>query len=111
KGVRDKGLSDEEITELLSKEAKKRQESADLYKQGGREDREKAELAEKKIIEGYLPEQLSEDEISAAVDEAIKSTGASSMQQMGQVMAKVREATKGQADGGTIARIVKEKLQ
>lgn len=111
KNVRDKGLSDEEVTELLSKEAKKRQESADLYKQGGSNDRAEKELAEKKVIERYLPEQLSDEEVAKEVEEAIKETGANSMQQMGQVISKVRESTKGQADGGTIARIVKEKLQ
>src|SRR6185369_11783185 len=61
KGVRDEGLSDEEIVTLLAKEAKKRQESADLYVQGGSQERADAELAEKKAIEVYLPQQLSDD--------------------------------------------------
>src|ERR1700679_199192 len=85
KGKRDTGLTDEEVLPILSKEAKKRQESADLYKQGNDETRATAELSEKKIIEEYLPEQLSEDEIAKLVDEAIKQTGASEQKDMGKV--------------------------
>src|ERR1044072_4362165 len=68
KGAREQGLSDEEIIGLFAKEAKKRQESADLYRQGGSPERADAELAEKKVIEGYLPAQMSDDELSAVID-------------------------------------------
>lgn len=110
KGSREQGLSDEEITEVLSKEVKKRQESAELFTRGGNNEKAEAELAEKVVIEKYLPQQLSEDDVKTAVAAAISDTGATSMQQMGQVIAKVREQTKGQADGAVIAKLVKERL-
>ncbi len=102
---------DAAVQAVLGKEAKKRQESADLYKQGGNAEKAEAELAEKVVIEKYLPEQMSEDEVVKIVESAIQEIGATSSQQMGQVMGKVRERTQGQADGGTIARLVKERLQ
>ena len=110
-GVRDQGLADDKVITLLQKEAKKRQESADLYAQGGREDSANAELTEKSVIEKYLPAQLSEDEIAALVDETIAATGAHGMQAMGQVIGAVKAKAGASADGALIARIVKEKLQ
>jgi uncharacterized protein YqeY len=109
-GKRDEGLDDAAITDLLAKEAKKRQESADLYQRGGSQDRVKAELAEKKIIERYLPDQLSDEELVALVDQAITEVGANGPQAIGQVIGKVKQASKGQADGARIARLVKERL-
>jgi uncharacterized protein YqeY len=111
KGSRESGLSDAETIEVLSKEAKKRQESIDLYKQGGNEERAAAELAEKQAIEQYLPPQLSEEELAGIIDRAIQDTGAQGMQAMGQVIGAVKQQTAGQADGATIARLVKERLQ
>jgi uncharacterized protein len=110
KGSREEGLSDEEIIGLLSKEAKKRQESADLYKQGGNEERAQAELAEKKVIDGYLPQQMSDDELKQLVEEAVTELGVTSMQGMGQVIAAVKQKAGAQADGSRIAVIVKERL-
>jgi uncharacterized protein YqeY len=109
-GKRDSGISDDEIIAILSKEAKKRQESADLYKQGGRTESAEAELAEKALIEAYLPAQLSEDEIKALIDEAITTTGASTMQDMGKVIGAVKAKAGAAADGGLIAGLVKERL-
>lgn len=109
-GKRDTGLTDEEVLPVLGKEAKKRQESADLYLQGGDQTRADQELAEKKIIEEYLPAQLSEDEISKIVDEVIASSGASGMAAMGQVMGQVKAKTGAAADGSLIAKLVKERL-
>lgn len=109
-GKRDSGLSDDEVLAVLGKEAKKRQESADLYKQGGDETRQQAELAEKAIIEEYLPEQLSEEELAALVDEVIKTTGAEGPKAMGQVIGQVKQKAGASADGAVIARLVKEKL-
>lgn len=111
KGMREQGLPDDEITVLLSKEAKKRQESADLYAKGGSADRQAAELAEKTIIESYLPKQLSEAEVAALVDEAIAATSAAGPQAMGQVIGAVKQKAGAAADGSIIARIVKERLQ
>ena len=110
-GKRESGLSDEEVLPILSKEAKKRQESADLYVQGGNQAKSDAELAEKALIETYLPAQLSEAEVEKLVDEAIAQTGASGPQAMGQVIGQVKAKTGATADGSLIARIAKEKLQ
>jgi len=110
-GKRDSGLSDDEVMGVLAKEAKKRQESADLFKQGGNSVKAEAELAEKAIIEAYLPEQLGANELNKLIDEAITATGASGPQAMGQVIGQVRAQAGPAADGGLIARLVKEKLQ
>lgn len=109
-GKREAGLSDDEVVAVLSKEAKKRQESAELYRQGGSQERADAELAEKSLIEVYLPAQLSEEEISKVVDEIIQQTGVSDMAAMGQVIGIVRQQTQGAADGAVIARLVKQRL-
>lgn len=109
-GKRETGLTDDEVITVLSKEAKKRQESADFYVQGGSQERADAELSEKVLIQTYLPAQLSEEEISEIVDETIAQLRASDMTVMGQVIAAVRQKTQGTADGSVIARLVKERL-
>jgi len=109
-GKRGSGLSDDEVLPVLAKEAKKRQESADLYIQGGNQERADAELAEKSIIEAYLPAQLSEDEVIRLIENIISETGASGPQAMGPVIGQVKKLAGPGADGATIARLVKEKL-
>lgn len=109
-GTRDSGLGDDQVLAILGKEAKKRQESADLYVQGGDQARADAELAEKAIIEAYLPAQLSEAEVTQLVEEAITSTGAEGQAGMGKVIGAVRAKAGASADGAMIARITKEKL-
>jgi uncharacterized protein YqeY len=109
-GKRETGLSDDVIISILQKEAKKRQESADLYEQGGNAEKQQAELTEKAVIEKYLPKQLSAEEITVIVDEVIASSGASGMQAMGQVISSVKAKIGASGDGALIARIVKEKL-
>ena len=109
-GSRDTGIQDEVIVRLLSKESKKRQESADLYEQGGAHDRAKAELDEKAIIDAYLPEQLSVEELTKVIDEVISTTNASGMQAMGAVIGQVKQKVGATADGALIARVVKERL-
>ncbi len=109
-GKRDIGLSDEEVLPIFSKEAKKRQESADLYKQGGRQEKADAELAEKAIIGEYLPEQMNEADIVKLVDEAIQQTGAQGQKDMGKVIGAVKQKAGASADGSLIAKIAKEKL-
>ena len=111
KGKRESGLSDDEVLAEFSKQSKQRQESADLYKQGGDQARTDAELAEKAIIDAYLPAQLSEAEIEGMIDEVIKQTGASGMQAMGQIIGQIKAKAGATADGAVIARLVKEKLQ
>lgn len=110
KGARDSGLPDEEVAAILAKEAKKRQESADLYKQGGDEARAAAELAEKAIIDAYLPKQLSDEELIQIIETVIANLGASGPQAMGQIIGAVKKQTAGTADGAKIAQLVKERL-
>jgi uncharacterized protein len=110
-GKRDSGLSDDEVLVQLAKQAKQRQESADLFKQGGNQAKADDELAEKAIIESYLPTQLSEAEINQLIDDAIAQTGASGPAGMGQVIGLVKAKAGAAADGGLIARLAKEKLQ
>lgn len=108
---RDSGLSDDEMVQILSKEAKKRQESADLYKQGGNEAKAQAELTEKEVIQKYLPEQLSEEDVKKLVEEVLSSLGEVNHQQMGQIIGQVKQKAGPSADGAVIARLVKERLQ
>lgn len=110
KGLREEGLDDAAITALFAKEAKKRQESADIYVKGGDQDRADTELREKAVIEEYLPKQLSDEELAKIVDEVIAGLGASGPQAMGQAIGQVKQKTEGQADGGRIAQMVKERL-
>jgi uncharacterized protein len=110
KGVREQGLPDEEIVALFAKEAKKRQESADLYTQGNNPEKAGAELAEKRVIEAYLPRQLSDEELSALVDEVITGLDVSGAAAMGQVIGGVKQKVGGQADGARIAQLVKQRL-
>lgn len=104
------GVSDEEVMNLLAKEAKKRQESADLYVKGGSQERADKELTEKVIIEGYLPEQLSDEELSKLIDEAIAEKNAEGMQAMGKVIGAVKAKAGSSADGAKVAQLVKERL-
>lgn len=106
----DEGLNDDEILALFAKEAKKRQESADLYVRGGAQDKADKELAEKKIIEVYLPEQMSETELAKLIDEVVAQTGAKGIQDMGKVIGAAKARAGNSADGALIARLVKERL-
>ena len=107
---REEGLSDAEIEKILIREVKKRAESAAIYDGAERPELSQQERAESKVLEAYLPEQVSEADIKAAVDEAIVATGATSAAQMGQVIGAVKSQLGNAADGGTIARLVKEAL-
>ena len=109
-GKREEGISDQELITLFQKESKKRQESATLYKQGGNDEKAEAELAELKVIEGYLPAQLSDDELASLIDKAIEEAGETSLQMMGRIIGRVKELSKGQADGSRIAAAVKGRL-
>jgi uncharacterized protein YqeY len=109
-GSRDEEMADEAVQELLAKEAKKRQESADLYVRGGNAEKAEAELAEKAIIERYLPEQLGDDEIRAMIDTVITEMGTADMSKMGQVIGAVKAKAGTSADGAVVARLVKERL-
>ena len=100
-GNRDSGgMTDEQIIDNFSKEAKKRQESADLYRQGGNTDKAEAEEAEKAVIQQYLPKQMDDAELQAVIDAVVAELGVSGPQAMGQVIGAVKQKTAGQADGG-----------
>ncbi|HET8709127.1 MAG TPA: GatB/YqeY domain-containing protein [Candidatus Saccharimonadales bacterium] len=109
-GTREQAMPDEQVTALLAKEAKKRQESVDLYLKGDDQARADKELAEKAIIREYLPQQLDEAEIKRIVDAVIAVGDYQDMSAMGKVIAEVKQKTAGAADGATVARIVKESL-
>lgn len=104
------GIDDEAVTILFAKEAKKRQESADLYIKGGSNDRAAKELSEKAIIEKYLPAQLNEDCLRTLVEVVIQETGVTSMPKMGLVIGAVKAKAGATADGAVIARLVRERL-
>lgn len=103
-------LSDEEILQIFAKEAKKRQESADSFVQAGNQERADEELAEKTIIEAYLPPAMPEEEVVALVDKAVSELSEVSPKAMGQVIAQVKSQTQGRAEGALIAQLVKERL-
>jgi uncharacterized protein YqeY len=103
-------LVDEEVIEVISSEIKKRKESIELFEKGQRQDLVEKETKEKEILEKYLPEQLSEEEIKKLVKEVIDKTGAKEIKDMGKVMAELIPKVKGKADGATVSKIVKELL-
>lgn len=107
---RDYQASDNEILSLIQKEVKKRRESIDMYTQGNRIDLAEKESKELDVLTAYLPAQLGADDIRMIVQQTIKDTGASSLQEMGKVMAAVMPKLKDKADGSTINKIVKEEL-
>lgn len=108
---REIGLSEVEIETLLSREAKKRLEAAELFGRGGNQPMADKERREAEIIKAYLPEQLSEADITNLVEQAIKQTGANGAQDMGKVIGAVKAKAGNRADGGVIAKIAKAKLQ
>lgn len=104
------GLSQDEELKLLQKLVKQRKESAAIYKEQGREDLAQPELDQAAVIEDFLPEQMSEEEIEKEVERIIDQTGASGMQDMGKVMGMASQKLAGRADGKTISGIVRKKL-
>lgn len=108
KGLRDTGLTDEQVLPLIAKEVKKRLESAELYVQAGSQERADKELNEKAILEEYLPTQMSDKDLQAVVAEVIGGMGDGA--QMGQAIGAVRTRVGASADGGRIAAAVKAKL-
>jgi len=100
---------DDEV-EVLQRERKRRMEAAEAYRDGGREELAEAEEHEAEIISGYLPAQLSDDELGAIVGDAVAASGASSPQEMGKVMSLVMPRVRGRADGKRVSATVREKL-
>lgn len=103
-------LTDEDVIGVLSTEAKKRKEAAEAFDAGNRPELAQKERDEAKILAQYLPEQLSEEEISRIIADAISQTGATAMSDMGKVMGVVTPQTKGRADGAAIAAEVRKQL-
>jgi uncharacterized protein YqeY len=105
-----KPLGDAEVVGILEKMVKQRQESVELYKKGGRDDLVQQEQQEIAIISGYLPQQMSEADMMAAIDAAVAETGAASMKDMGKVIGVLRSKHAGQMDMAKASAAVKAKL-
>ncbi len=103
-------LSEDEELQVLQRERKKRVEAAEAFRVGGREAQAEAEETELEILEEFMPEPLSEDEIEEIVDDVIAEVGATSMADLGRVMADVMPQIAGRADGSQVSQIVREKL-
>jgi uncharacterized protein YqeY len=103
-------LSDEEELQVLQRERKKRIEAAEAFREGGREEQAEDEEFELEVLEEFMPEQLSEEEIEEIIDDVISEVGATSIRDMGRVMAGVMHQTSGRADGSVVSQLVKEKL-
>ncbi|MFB8765943.1 GatB/YqeY domain-containing protein [Nocardiopsis alba] len=103
-------LSDEEVTRLLVRETKKRREAAEAFDAGGRPDDAANERAESEVISDYLPQPLTDAELTELVDAAIAETGASGMKEMGKVMKVLNPRIAGRADGARVAAEVKGRL-
>ena len=103
-------LSDDDVIGVLSTQAKQRRESISEFEKGGRQDLADQEREELAVILSYLPEQLSEEELTGIILETIKETGASSLKDMGRLMKSLMPRVKGRADGKLVSRKVKELL-
>jgi uncharacterized protein YqeY len=103
-------LSEEEELQVMQRERKKRLEAAEAFRAGGRDEQADAEERELEILEEFMPEPLSEEEIEEIIDDVIAEVGATSMAQLGRVMADVMPQIAGRADGSQVSQIVREKL-
>ena len=103
-------LSEEEELQVLQRERKRRLEAAEAFRAGGREEQAEAEERELDILEEFMPEPLSEDDIEEIVDDVIAEVGATSMADLGRVMADVMPQIAGRADGSVVSQLVREKL-
>ncbi|HAC56528.1 TPA: GatB/YqeY [Candidatus Saccharibacteria bacterium] len=110
KGVREQGLDDAAIEQVIAREAKKRDEAAKLFEQGSNQASADKERAEKELLGGYLPEQLSEEDVRALVDTVVAEIQPEGMKDMGRVIGAVKAKAGNTADGALIAQLVKERL-
>ncbi len=106
----DEGVGDDEVLNILGKMTKQRKESARAYEEGGRLDLAESELSEVTIIEEFVPQQLSEEETTKAIDAAIAEIGADSIRDMGKVMGALKSKYTGQMDFGKAGPLVKDRL-
>lgn len=103
-------LSEDEELQVLQRERKKRVEAAEAFRSGGREEQAEQEEAELEVLEEFMPEPLSEEELEEIVDDVIAEVGATSMRDIGRVMADVMPQVAGRADGSAVSQLVREKL-
>ena len=110
KGEEDAVVTDADVLGILGKMVKQRQESARAFEEGGRLELAEKEIGEARVIEEFLPRQLSAEEVSEAIDKAIAKVGASSIRDMGRVMGELKAKYTGQMDFGAVGPMVKDKL-
>ena len=103
-------LTEDEELQVLQRERKRRIEAAEAFRSGGRAEQAEAEEQELAVLEAFMPEPLSEEELEEIVDDAIAENGATSMRDFGRVMADVMPQVSGRADGSVVSQLVKEKL-
>jgi len=109
-GATARDLTDDEVVKVLTREARKRREAAEAFSAAGRDDQAAAERAEGEVLAGYLPAQLSDDELTALVTAAIAETGATGLPGLGLVMKTVTPRVAGRADGARVAAEVRRRL-
>jgi len=103
-------LSDDEVREVAGKEVKRRTESIEAFESAGRTELAEKERAEREVLQPFAPEQLSDADVDALIDDAISATGATSMQEMGKVIGAVMASAKGKVDGSVVQQKVRERL-
>jgi uncharacterized protein len=103
-------LSDDEELQVLQRERKRRAEAAEAFRAAGREEQADDEEYELEVLEEFMPEQMSEEEIEEIIDDVISQVEATSIRDMGRVMAGVMHQVSGRADGSVVSQLVKEKL-
>ncbi|CCO24289.1 GatB/YqeY domain-containing protein [Maridesulfovibrio hydrothermalis] len=108
--LKEETLSDDDVLDLVSKQIKQRKDSIEQYESAGRPELAETEAIEIKALAGYMPPELSTEELEAAVDKAIADIGASKMQDMGKVMQAIMAAHKGQVDGKALSSLVRSRL-
>jgi hypothetical protein len=105
-----RALTEEESLQVLQRERKRRVEAAEAFRAGGREEQAEDEEYELEVLEEFMPEPLSEDELEEIIDDVISEVGATSIRDLGRVMAGVMHQVSGRADGSVVSQLVKEKL-
>jgi uncharacterized protein YqeY len=103
-------LKDDEELHVLQRERKRRHEAAEAFREGGREEQAAKEERELAVIQEFMPEPIEEEELERIIDNAIAETGATSLRDLGRVMADVMPQVAGRADGSTVSQLVREKL-
>lgn len=110
KNKREKGLSEEEILDIVARAVKQRKDSIEQYTNGGRKDLADKESAELEILTNYLPKQMTDEELTCILEEAIDQTGAKDKSDLGKVMGVIMGRVKGRADGNQVRKVVEDKF-